>query len=149
MKIKWDRFGARLGIGVCVAGFALIFFGWNGAASVDRLQSQFPYLISGGLAGLALVVVGAALIGVETSRDEREKLREEVASLRSVIEEAFPGARAKEEQAKSRGEFVAGTSSYHRPTCRLLEGRGELPRVTATGAAMRQLAPCRVCEPVP
>jgi hypothetical protein len=146
MNIKWDRFGAKLGIGVCVAGFVLIFFGWNGAASVDRLQSQFPYLISGGLAGLALVVLGAALILVETSRDERDGLRDEVAELRKTIEAAFPAAR-KEADAEGRGEFVAGTTSYHRPTCRLLEGRGELPRVTAADAAARRLVPCRVCEP--
>ena len=155
MRVRWDGFGARLGLGVCVAGFVLIFIGWNGAASVDRLPSQFPYLISGGLAGLALVVIGAALIIVETSRGERDKLRDEIAALRTAIEgmsaasaggRAGNGAKPKVDDAK-RAPFVAGQHTFHRPDCRLLEGRGELPRVTLEAAAEQRLAACRVCEP--
>lgn len=148
-----SKLGAKLGIGVCVLGFVLIFFGWNGAASLDRVQSQFPYLISGGLAGLALVVVGAALIIVETSRVERERLREEIANLRDAIAEMSPGAPAAAAKPKARegngsGRFVAGQHSFHRPDCRLLEGRGELERVDEQGVEDRSLSACRVCEPL-
>jgi hypothetical protein len=144
---------------VCLLGFFLIFFGWNGAASLDRVQSQFPYLISGGIAGLALVVIGAALIIVETSRDERESLREEISNLRAVIEQmgvpSTNGDRARRDRARaangsgtrSQEQFVAGQHSFHRPGCRLLEGRGELERVSAAEADDRGLAACRVCEP--
>jgi hypothetical protein len=148
-----SRLGAKLGIGVCVAGFVLIFFGWNGAASLDRVQSQFPYLISGGIAGLALVVIGAALIIVETSRDERESLRKEIANLREAIAEMGPApkasanGRARAQRDGGRAQFVAGQHSFHRPGCRLLEGRGELDRVSASEADERGLAACRVCEP--
>ena len=151
-----SRLGAKLGIGVCVVGFVLIFFGWNGAASLDRVQSQFPYLISGGIAGLALVVIGAALIIVETSREERESLRREIANLREAIAEMGTGGAtrangrarpARAEPEGARGRFVAGQHSFHRPDCRLLEGRGELDRVSASEADDRGLAACRVCEP--
>jgi hypothetical protein len=153
-RFDTSRLGAKLGIGVCLLGFLLIFFGWNGAASLDRVQSQFPYLLSGGIAGLAMVVIGAALIIVETSRDERESLREEISNLRAAIEAigtvstkgaAGNGSRAK--AAPSRGTFVAGQHSFHRPDCRLLEGRGELERVSASEIDDRGLAACRVCEP--
>ncbi len=152
-RFDTSRLGAKLGVGLCVLGFVLIFFGWNGAASLDRVQSQFPYLISGGIAGLALVVVGAALIIVETSRDERERLREEIANLREAISEmsAPAAAVAKAERARgtngSAARFVAGQHSFHRPDCRLLEGRGELERVSALDADDRGLVACRVCEP--
>jgi hypothetical protein len=155
MRLRWDGLGAKLGVGVTLLGFVLIFFGWNGAASSDRLQSQFPYLISGGLAGLGLVIVGAALILVETSREERERTRTELLSLREAIERfAAPspdGAAVKPAAAEAaptgRGAFVAGQWTYHRPSCRLLEGRGELERVTREQIAERNLAACRVCEP--
>jgi hypothetical protein len=149
-RFDTSRLGARLGVTVCVLGLLLIFFGWNGAASVDRIQSQFPYLISGGIAGLALVVIGAALIIVETSRTEREALRKEIAGLREALgQTGLPGGNGAKPQPSTAGRaaFVAGQHSYHRPDCRLLEGRGELPRVSAEDAADQGLAACRVCEP--
>ncbi len=54
----------RLGLGFCLLGFIVIAIAWNGAAGVDYTQGQVPYLISGGLGGLCLVVVGAALVVV-------------------------------------------------------------------------------------
>lgn len=156
-RLDTSKLGARLGVGISLLGFVLIFFGWNGAASLDRVSSQFPYLISGGIAGLALVVVGAALIIVETSRDERERLREEIAHLREAIAEmggapATAKAAAPAERARARnggpGRFVAGQHSFHRPDCRLLESRGELERVSEQDVEERSLAACRVCEPL-
>ena len=62
MKIGWGKLGGQLAIGYCLAGFVLIFLGWNGAASYDTVSAQMPYLVSGGIGGLALVVVGAGLM---------------------------------------------------------------------------------------
>ena len=69
MKNGWPKLGGVLGIVYCIAGFFLIFLGWNGAASHDREAAQIPYVISGGIAGLGLVVVGAALIVAHSLRD--------------------------------------------------------------------------------
>ena len=49
-------------------------------------------------------------------------------------------------QAMEQGLVVAGPSSYHRPDCKLLEGRGVLPTVTVEAAQERGLAPCRACD---
>lgn len=43
-------------------GFALMFMGWWGASHTARQIEQIPYLISGGLIGLGLVMVGALLL---------------------------------------------------------------------------------------
>ena len=32
MKNGWPKLGGLLGIAYCIAGFVLIFLGWNGAA---------------------------------------------------------------------------------------------------------------------
>ncbi len=45
------------------------------------------------------------------------------------------------------GLFAAGTSSFHRAGCRLVDGREEISYVTAQEAAARDLKPCRVCQP--
>jgi len=39
-------------------GLLLIFFGWMGAANTPYLFEQVPYLISGGLIGLGLMILG-------------------------------------------------------------------------------------------
>ncbi len=149
------KLGARLGLLLCLAGFVLIFLGWNGAASYDRITSQFPYLISGGLGGAALVVVGAALMVVQGLRSERVVLEDRLEELKLTLErvaasgwqvEALPkavlGAGQPEEE-----KVVAGRTSYHRPGCRLLEGRGVLAVLRLSEAAARGLSPCRVCRP--
>ncbi len=149
------RLGGKLGIGVAVLGFLVIFLGWNGAASFNDLRQQFPYLISGGLAGLGLVTIGAALLVVENSRTERAELLGAVAALTAAVESmgssagaagsATPGAPMLLGVAP--GQVVAGASSYHRPDCRLVEGRTELSVMDAADADTAGLAACRVCEP--
>ena len=45
-----------------VLGFVAMVLGWVGAARTAREIEQIPYLISGGLIGLALVVLGGLLL---------------------------------------------------------------------------------------
>ena len=45
-----------------LAGFAFMLLGWWGAAHTHRQIEQIPYLISGGLIGLGLVMLGALLL---------------------------------------------------------------------------------------
>lgn len=57
-----------IAIAMMAAGFLLIVLAWNGAASFDTIQQQFPYLLSGGLAGLGLIGGGLGLIVVREQR---------------------------------------------------------------------------------
>ena len=45
-----------------VLGVVAIILGWVGAANTTRQIEQMPYLISGGVLGLALVVLGGLLL---------------------------------------------------------------------------------------
>jgi hypothetical protein len=130
--------GGRLGLGFVLAGFLLVVVAWNGAAGLDHPQGQLPYLISGGVGGLALVVVGSALLIVENARRDRALLERRLEELvRAMGRAASRGAT---------GEVVAGALSFHRPDCRLAEERGtEL--VTRARAEAEGLDACRVCTP--
>jgi hypothetical protein len=94
MKNGWPKLGGLLGIGYCIAGFFLIFLGWNGAASNDDEPAQIPYVISGGIAGLALVVVGSALIVAHSLRTDRIELRGSIDDLRAATERLAAGSTA-------------------------------------------------------
>ncbi|HZA60111.1 MAG TPA: hypothetical protein VE754_00325 [Actinomycetota bacterium] len=49
------------GIVLMPLGLFLVMIGWFGASGTTEFSSQVPYLISGGVLGLGLTVVGAAL----------------------------------------------------------------------------------------
>jgi len=154
MKLRWGKLGGQLGIGYCLAGVALILLGWNGAASYDRVESQMPYLISGGLAGLALVIIGAALLIVQAQRANRAALESSVSDLRDAIDRLTEITTSATTPAVSGGAavaagegVVAGPSSYHRPDCSLIEGQSGLMPMMLTTAQASGLTPCRICSP--
>ena len=52
----------KLGVAIVVVGALCIGLGWWGASGTANLAEQIPYLISGGIFGIALVVAGTALV---------------------------------------------------------------------------------------
>lgn len=151
MNLKWKQLGGQTGIGLAVLGFLLLFLGWNGAASYDRVPAQFPYLISGGLAGLSVIVLAGALLVINAQRQDRAAMLNSLAELREAVERlslgaAGAGAGANLSQALADGLVVAGPGSFHRPDCKLLDGRGALPTVTVEAAQEQGLQPCRACD---
>lgn len=76
-----------VGIALATLGFLLIALAWNGAASFDYAPAQFPYLISGGLTGIGLIVVGVTVMVVQTMRREAADRSAELDELLSHITE--------------------------------------------------------------
>ena len=149
MKIRWGKLGGMLGIGYCLAGVVLIFLGWNGAASYDRVESQMPYLISGGLAGIALVILGAGLLVVQSQRAGRASVEAELAELRAAVDRLTRAGTVAPKVSGGAGDMgvIGGSSSYHRPDCRLLEGQAGVTAMTRDDAVERGLTRCRICSP--
>lgn len=153
----WANLAGKLGLGFCLAGFAAIFLGWNGAASYDRVPAQFPWLISGGVTGLALTMIGAALIVVENNRRDRAALKASLEEIRMLLEHSptIPSANGGSGFAAPTiasptlpaDAVIAGTSSYHDPSCRLVTDRPDLEVIDKQEARDRDLTPCRICSP--
>ncbi len=63
--------------GLVVAGFVAIGLGWRVAAGTLFVALQVPAVVSGGMAGLALIAFGCALLSVQLGRrwaaDERQE----------------------------------------------------------------------------
>lgn len=85
-----------LGWLVVVAGFAVIGAGWAGVQSTPVVAVQLAYLASGGLVGVALVVLGTGLQrhddlraireGVEELRDRFDDLEHDVAETKESVQ---------------------------------------------------------------
>jgi hypothetical protein len=142
------RYGRVLGLICVVAGFAAIGLGWNGAAGQGCVDCQFPYVISGGLAGLALVVFGTGLLVVSALRAERMHLQDALERGAGAAQAAETAQLASGRTGgSSNGSVVIGKTTYHRPDCRLVAGKDDLERASLAQAEASGLSACRVCNP--
>lgn len=105
-QIKRNPTATYVGISLCVVGFSLIAIAWNGASELDFIQGQFPFFISGGLTGIGLIIVGVAIMVIETMRRDAELRAIEIgrlsASLAALNGELSP---PDEYAPKAGGEF--------------------------------------------
>lgn len=151
MKRTWSKLGGQLGLGCVAVGLVVIGLAWNGAASIDFVSGQMPYLLSGGALGLALVGVGVGMIVVQNSRRDRSIIETQLRDLSLAVTRlanAIGSTGAGNGHAPSVGSdvVVLGRDSYHRPECRLVAGK-DLPEVSPATAVAEGLNPCRICEP--
>ncbi|MGH8971534.1 MAG: hypothetical protein ACRDV1_16465 [Actinomycetes bacterium] len=148
MQNNLGRLGGQLGVVLCMVGFLAIFFGWNGAASHNFVPAQFPYLLSGGIAGLATVVIGAAMIIVQNQRADRARLEAVLEKLAAAAERQGGGRGAHGSGGFGKAAYVvAGAASYHHLDCSLPEAREEAHLVPLEDVLDSGLTPCRLCRP--
>ena len=135
-------------------GLAVILLGWYGAAHSSYLFEQVPYLISGGLFGLGLVMLGGLLYfgsWIARSAAQQQRQGEEVAELlREIRDEmrtrpATPSPR-KAQSSNGSDRFVATAKGamLHRPDCAVVAGREDLRQVSASDQGF---SPCSLCNP--
>ncbi|MCW2608289.1 MAG: hypothetical protein JWO60_2982 [Frankiales bacterium] len=149
---QFGRFGAPVGVVLAAVGLLAVAVGWNGAASQTSVTAQLPYLLSGGMIGLGLVVIGAAVMVVTGAREDRARLEAKLDQLVDAMSSADLGSGSGARRGGAApqdlaGLVVAGTASYHVPGCRLVDGREETGYLSPAEARSRMLKACRVCQP--
>src|SRR5437763_3894604 len=91
-KLGAAGLGGGLGLFIVALGLLAIGLGWNGMAGgggevngVPNLNAQLPWLLSGGILGLALVVFGTAMIIVHNARSDRARLEAKLDELVQAV----------------------------------------------------------------
>lgn len=133
-------------------GAAVVLLGWYGAAHTPFVFEQIPYLISGGLLGVALAAGGGMLyFGGWLAR-----LADEQRRSTDLLVEAVQGLRddlqGQQRVAASPGDAVPSTTfvatpsgtMFHRADCAVVAGRSD---VRAVDPAANGLRPCGMCAP--
>jgi hypothetical protein len=153
-------------------GLLAIFLGWFGLSGQALVAKQLPFLISGGIGGIALVAIGAVILGTEDLRKDSgrlDRLEKQIAQLHAVLlaradapdlslgerePPRHPNGKHERELYGPDGdgdELVAlpGATTFHRPECAMVEGKAEAEAITSDVALAEGLKPCRLCDPVP
>jgi hypothetical protein len=141
-------------------GIVIVLLGWYGASHTGFLFEQIPYLISGGMLGLAVVVVGSfayfaywltRLYQQQQAQADRtvevlERLEQRLEDLRFIEGSSASSGNGR---ASSTGdaELVATQTGtmFHRPECSVVANRPKLRKVTGKE---RNMEPCKLCDPL-
>jgi hypothetical protein len=151
-----ERILMVLGGIIAPLGIIVVLFGWWGASQTPYVFEQLPYLISGGLLGVALVFLGAFFYFTHwVTQLVKEHRVQSVAMLEALQRLQDQVARQADGHAGvtvgvngSEGDAVVLVatrqgSMAHRPECVVVAGKRDLHQVAETDG----LAACKLCEP--
>jgi nitrate reductase gamma subunit len=144
-----------LGLLLVVAGFVAVFLAWLEASGTADVRVQMQDLISGGVGGLGMLIVGGVLL--QSALADRAARRTE-AGLSRLADALDLGAQlatgeptiaqaAAPRDPRAAVAVLATHASYHLPACDLLAGRDaeQVQPTTVRQARRNGLAACRVC----
>lgn len=156
MERRIARLALYAGVALVALGLIVLYLGYNGTATNALQVKQIPYLVSGGFAGLALIVLGAAgitasvLLMVEAGiRDGLGVLNDSVQEMTEVLSRrAFdPAAATAPLNGTALVTVSRGAASFHRPDCRLVATKTTVRTLPREEAESNGLLACRVCKP--
>ena len=75
------------GVVVAAIGLLLIAVAWSGVAGEANVARQIPYLVSGGVFGIALVLIGLTVINVASKRRETALREQQTRLLADAVDQ--------------------------------------------------------------
>ena len=162
---RWVGHAIRPYVGWILIGLGalVMLLGYFGVSREALPAKQIPYLVSGGIGGVFLAVLGAYFLGTQEMRndsgrlDRLERMVEELhaALLRRPDAPAVPDADATA-AATSNGTdaparrvvHVEDGELFHRADCPMVTGK-DGQELTPAAARKRGLRPCPACTPAP
>lgn len=153
-------------------GALVMLIGYFGVSREAIPAKQIPYLVSGGIGGVFLAVVGAYFLGTQEMRKDSgrlDRLEQMVEDLHGALlrradaptvaiptpAEAASGSNGSRSTSGAtaaparRVAVVDGGEMFHRLQCAMVDGKREVEELTPAAARKRGLRPCSVCTPVP
>lgn len=152
-RVDWRAFvreNARLLVtfALLAAGIVFVILGWYGAAHTNILTEQIPYLISGGLLGLGLIIVAGVLAAGAVQERSNDELRREIAHAIAAMGSGRQDGGVRADAFSSNGHHVyvvPGGRSFHVAGCPILEGKEGVKELPLSEAAASGYAACKLC----
>jgi hypothetical protein len=155
----WASSRPYLGYILTAIGFLALIIGYLGVSREIYVGRQVPYIVSGGLVGVAFISLGSRLLLIEDLRRDSgrlDRLEKAVTELHQALlirpDAPIPGYSAMQQvngqAVPSKLVVVPGGESFHRPECPVLEGKASKRSVTPETAQRRGLHACPLCQPL-
>ncbi|MBA2609421.1 MAG: hypothetical protein H0U92_10805 [Actinobacteria bacterium] len=74
------------GLVLALVGFGLIVYAWSRVAGTLALPVQIPYLLSGGLSGIGLVMLGGVILNIAVKRRTAAERRQQFDTLAALLD---------------------------------------------------------------
>ena len=158
----WTSIRPVLGYVFVAIGIVLLLTAYLGVSREVLVAKQIPYLVSGGLFGLAFVTLGSRLLLIEDMRRDAgrlDRLERAVADLHAALltrpDAPTPYAEGTVARHASNGHAqpeqvlaLSGGDSFHRQDCPIVEGKDSARPLTTTAAQKKGLNACPMCQPL-
>lgn len=148
-----------LGWILIAVGALLMLLGYLGVSREAIPAKQIPYLVSGGLGGIFVALLGAYFLGTQQLRNDSGRLDR----LEQMVEELHGALLTRADAPVSNGSasrvvdndaaparrvvVVPGGQLFHRTDCAMTNGK-DGSEVTPAAARKRGMSPCPTCAPV-
>jgi hypothetical protein len=156
-RLRWsDSWLLVIGSALLPLGIGMILLGWYGSAQTSLDWEQTPYLISGGLLGLGLLGVGAAMYFsywmtrlVRNTEEAGRRDREHQLRVEQLLTEIAAGQRIAP-RPNTRGNaaeplvVTPGGTMLHRADCVATRGLEVVKPRSYAGLEL-----CGICRPTP
>jgi len=161
----WVRTAVRPWLGWILVGVGglLMLLGYLGVSREALPAKQIPYLVSGGIGGMFLAVLGSYFLATQQLRDDSgrlDRLEQMVQDLHQVLlrRPDAPDLTVVLDAVSRNGTngtagparkvlAVEGGELFHRGSCPMVDGK-EATELTPAAARKRGLRPCPACTPV-
>jgi hypothetical protein len=159
---RWVADAVRPWLGWILVGLGalVMLIGWFGVSREALPGKQIPYLVSGGIGGIFLAVLGAYFLGTQEMRRDSGRLDR----LEGMVEDLHqallqrPDAPTRNGSSETSGNGAAaparrvvvvdGGELFHRLDCALVAGK-DADAMTPAAARKRGMRPCPACTPAP
>ena len=159
---RWVGAAVRPWLGWILIGFGalLMLLGYFGVSREALPAKQIPYLVSGGIGGMFLAVLGSYFLGTQELRKDSgrlDRLEQMVADLHQALlrrpdapdlTAMNPSTNGTASTAARKVVTVDGADLFHRTGCSMVEGK-DASEITPATARKRGLEPCPLCTPAP
>ncbi len=142
-------------------GALLMLLGYLGVSREALPAKQIPYLVSGGIGGMFLAVLGSYFLGTQELRRDSgrlDRLEDMVSELHQVLLRrpdapdvtalASPTNGTSASTPARQVLAVDGADLFHRRACSMVEGK-DATELTPAAARKQGLRPCPLCGPAP
>ncbi|MEY2425599.1 MAG: hypothetical protein QOI61_1171 [Actinomycetota bacterium] len=143
------------------AGALCMLMGYFGVSRESIPAKQIPYLVSGGIGGIFLAVLGAYFLGTQEMRNDSGRLDRLERMVEDLHQALLTRADAPQLSNGSAAATADGTLSaparkvvavpggqlFHRAECAMAEGKAGT-ELTPAAARKRGMRPCPTCAPV-